>query len=103
MCVHLTEPKLSCMFIVSHTPCGSRCTYVMFMSLSPNYCSLSLPNPPLLDPSLPLLCPAPPFLALPRPLVVMLILFMGLFMFGPATEWGDVSQALIFYQVMYVQ
>lgn len=96
MCIHLTEPKLSCMFFVSHTPCGSRCMYVMLMLLSPNYCSL----PSLTHPFSTLPCP---FSALPRPLVVMLILFMGLFMFGPATEWGDVSQALIFYQVMYVQ
>jgi potassium/chloride transporter 9 len=32
-------------------------------------------------------------------LCVMVLLFMGLFFFGPTTPWGDVSQALIFYQV----
>ena len=30
---------------------------------------------------------------------VMLLLFTGLFLFGPSTTWGDVSQALIYYQV----
>lgn len=72
-------------FVIPHSYHGNRMYCIHSMSLNSNCLDLFL--------SLPRPCSTPP------PPVVMLILFMGLFMFGPATEWGDVSQALIFYQV----